>query len=713
MAAQVGRRLTKVGLLVCLLISASWGPVWSQDAVSFLANQIVVSADGRTIRASGDVEVAYQGNQILTEIVVYDRSSGTITFPKSFVFKSSDGSQTTATTGSVQDDLIAGVFEDVELQLTGQFKILASILEKIDENKSVLSQGIATSCRICEDGSEPIWQIRARSVEHLVDEQRLYFTDAVFEFLGIPVFYAPRVTTPDPSVDRASGFLIPSFKTSDTLGFGVEIPYYIVTGDFSDFTLRPFAATAGAFLVAAEYRQLFKNGALIATGAMALADPLSDLEFRSFATIKGSFELQNDFQLNFQANATSDRTFRSEYGFGDEDRLENFVSVSKTTEQSFFDISASTTQTLREGEDASQIPLVLPEIYFTRIDALGYGWSMKNELQSVVLFRENQQRTTRLGFRSTTQKDIITNAGLAVGISARAEGSFYTVENNPDFDDGKYDYLVPSLAATIRYPLAKSHKNNARSLIEPIVQVILAPDDIVNVPNEDSVQLEFEESNLFFLNRFPGFDAIEVGSRANLGVRYLYQAQDDWRLGVSLGQVFRLDDLNQFSSTTATGLDAQYSDTVLALTFEYSDRLSITNRTLIGRDFNVSKYESQLYYNADNWSVNLDYIYIEENVIAGGLERQDQIDLSLSYRANQFWTLRTDLRQDFVENDPIEQFFGAEFKNECILLDFGFTLDYATEGSNEAEQEFGITIELLGFGSDTGTQGRGAGCQKS
>jgi len=60
-------------------------------------------------------------------------------------------------------------------------------------------------------------------------------------------------------------------------------------------------------------------------------------------------------------------------------------------------------------------------------------------------------------------------------------------------------------------------------VIEPIAQVIIAPrvgtwQNRV-LPNEDSLDLEFTDSNLFALNRYPGLDRLEGGTRFNVGVR--------------------------------------------------------------------------------------------------------------------------------------------------------------------------------------------------
>ncbi|MEO1562472.1 MAG: LPS assembly protein LptD [Pseudomonadota bacterium] len=705
MVVAKGRWIKTLRSFVLLLPLVWCEFVYAQDTLTLVADRIVVSPDGAVITAQGNVVATYQGNVLETSLIEYDRRTGEISFPDPTVFKTQDGASISAQEAKVADNLISGSFSDVELRLGEQFRVLADQLDRIDEDRSILTTGVATTCFVCEETRTPFWQIRASEVEHRQDEQRLYFENAVFEFLGIPVFYAPRLRTPDPSVSRATGFLVPAFKTSNTLGLGVELPYFIALSDQSDLTLTPFASTEGALLLGGEYRQLFENGALFAEGAVALADPLTQNELRSFGTVRGYFDVGPDFDLSFQANATSDRSFRREYGFGDEDRLENFIALSRSRDVSFFETRASTTQSLREGEDTSEIPLVAPEIYFTRNDNLGLGWKVRNEYQSVTLFRENERRSARIGIRSTVKRNFLTQGGLGIEFAGRLEGAAYTTDNSDTFADGTYDYVLPSASATIRYPLSKRHASGGTSFVEPIAQLIFSPNTDINVPNEDSVQLEFEENNLFSMNRFPGFDRVEVGTRANVGLRYLYTSPNVWKVSANLGQVFRLRDPEEFDDVSATGLDAQYSDTVFALTFELADQLSVTNRTLIGRDFNISKYEAQLNYVSNTWGVGIDYIFLEDDVVVQTDDEQDQIDFRAFYNANEFWTLRAEIRQDFVDQEPIEQFFGAEFKNECILLDFGFTFDYATASDQEADQEFGLTIELLGFGGSRGSGG--------
>ena len=55
----------------------------------------------------------------------------------------------------------------------------------------------------------------------------------------ISLYYISQNFSPDPTVDRQSGFLKPSFNNSNVLGSSINIPYYHVISQNQDFTFRP------------------------------------------------------------------------------------------------------------------------------------------------------------------------------------------------------------------------------------------------------------------------------------------------------------------------------------------------------------------------------------------------------------------------------------------------------------------------------------------
>ncbi|MEM9716470.1 MAG: LPS assembly protein LptD [Pseudomonadota bacterium] len=709
MVIATRRRLSLAWLVFCAAIFAP-GLAWSQDQITLLADRIIISDDGSSIFAEGSVRAEYQGNIIEADQIRYDRTNGQITFPSGVVLSDSDSATLIASSGTISDSLETGQFKDVIFELAGQFRILAAELERRENGQSVLQAGIATTCEVCAENPTPFWQIRAETVLLDEEKERLFFTNAIFEFLGIPVLFAPRISTPQPGVSRASGFLVPSLNTSNSFGIGINIPYFQVLSDHSDLTFDPFISTEGALLLNAEYRRVFKNGAIRAVGAFAAEDPLSEDSSRGFVNLFGSFDLKNDFKLRFEGNAITGRTFREDYGYGDEDRIRSFVTLSKTTADRYLELSSSYTTSLRQDEDISRIPLLLPEAYLSQNYQWANGWNSRVEYQTVTLLRSSGERNSRVGTRATLDRSFIVQSGIETTLSLRGDAAVYNVTDQVGFDDGTYSYAVPTFAATTRFPLQKRHSNGGYSQIEPIFQVIWSPDSAGTVPNEDSLQLEFEDSNLFTFTRFPGFDAVELGARANVGLRYMYVSPNDWRLGLVVGQVFRDKDLGQFTSSAVAGLTGQRSDTVVAVNFDYLDRLAFNGRALIDRDTKVSKFETQLDYNYGDWAVSFDYIFLEDDVILADNDTQNQIRFRTSYQATPNWKLKLDVQHDFENGSPIEQILGAEFRNDCIALDFRYAIDYAAGGGAEIERTFGLAVEILGFGSEGSSNGRKSTC---
>ena len=47
----------------------------------------------------------------------------------------------------------------------------------------------------------------------------LYFENAQLEFFGVPMAYMPYFSTPDPTVKRKTGFLMPGFTSDTTYGY--------------------------------------------------------------------------------------------------------------------------------------------------------------------------------------------------------------------------------------------------------------------------------------------------------------------------------------------------------------------------------------------------------------------------------------------------------------------------------------------------------------
>ena len=69
-------------------------------------------------------------------------------------------------------------------------------------------------------------------------KKTIFYEHAVIKVYDIPIFYVPRLSHPDPSVDRRSGFLPPSITNSKNLGTGISLPYFFAVSKDKNLTVN-------------------------------------------------------------------------------------------------------------------------------------------------------------------------------------------------------------------------------------------------------------------------------------------------------------------------------------------------------------------------------------------------------------------------------------------------------------------------------------------
>src|SRR5262249_42246457 len=151
-------------------------------------------------------------------------------------------------------------------------------------------------------------------------EKMLYFETAQLEFFGVPLAYMPYFSTPDPTVKRKSGFLMPGFSEASTYGFGVEIPYYWAIAPDYDATFSPRITTRQGVLMTAESRQPLpgassqpRPSATARPDRGAFAGRPGDRQFRGGVETRGQFAINDKWVWGWDGVMLSDAYFMSDY----------------------------------------------------------------------------------------------------------------------------------------------------------------------------------------------------------------------------------------------------------------------------------------------------------------------------------------------------------------------------------------------------------------
>ena len=685
----------------------------AQDAALLVADQLYITRE-RELVASGNVEAFQNGTRLRASAIRYDQGTGALSIEGPITLTEGDDTVIVANAAELDADMRNGILTGARLVLNQQLQLAAVQIDRVDGRYNQLYKTAVTSCRICEDGRPPLWQIRAKRVIHDELEQQLYFDEAQFRIGNIPVFWLPRLRLPGPGVERASGFLVPSVRSTSALGVGLKIPYFIKLGDRRDLTLTPYFSSSTKTLEF-RYREAYRNGRIEFQGAVTRDDLLPD-DTRGYLFGAGVFALPQDYILNFTLQTVTDDGYLDNYAYSGADRLKSELTVSRAQRDAYIRGSFFNFKSLRDDEDNDTIPtLVLDGEYERRFFPTSLGGEVRTTLVA-----HSHRRISDLAIDSGDADDIVDGRDVArinaeinwlrsytlpagLRIDTRLGAAFNTFNISQDSTSlTDPSELTPQAAITLRYPLSKTTPLGINHVIEPVVQVSWTGGDRLVIPNEESTRVEFDQGNLLDLSRFPRADRRERGTVAAVGLGWSRFNPDGWDTNISVGQVFRTEDDSDF--TTTSGLDGLTSDFLLAGQLSAGDGLSLTGRSLFENDFSLSKAELRGDFTYRRGRFGGSYVWLQEDPSEERGNEVSEITFDGDYRVNQFWTASANWRYDVETDRAATAGLGLSYQNECVTLDLAVTRSYANSTSVEPSTDFGFNIGLRGFSADTGTE---------
>ena len=681
----------------------------AQDLASLVAERVEITGTSQLI-AEGDVEIFFKGRRLKAQRIVYDSATDRLQITGSIVLVDDSGTFILASQADLSADLADGVLQSARLVLNQQLQLASTEVQRIGGRYTRLGRTVASSCQVCAANPTPLWEIRASQVVHDQQTRQLYFDNAQFRIAGIPVFYLPRLRMPDPTLKRANGFLRPKLRTTSGLGTGIKLPYFLAIGDSADLTITPYATLNKGRAVELRYRQAFRTGAIEVDGAFA-RDALLPGENRGYFLATGGFVLPRDFQLSFRLEAVTDPAYLLDYGVSEKDRLDSRLAVTRTRRNEYMAAQLTYFNSIRDAEVNATLPSVIGDLTFHRrfsggplggeaglqfqthshrrasasaLDADGNGISDGRDL-------------SRASLRLDWRRGFILSNGIEVTGLGEVTADFYSISQDAIYG-GNTARVHGAAAVELRWPWLRATAG-ASHVIEPIAQLIWSPSTAETLPNEDSALVEFDEGNLFSLNRFPGSDAVERGVRANVGVSWTRYDPEGWSVGATLGRVVRARDLNQFG--VASGLDGPSSDWLAAVQLTMASGLQVTNRLVFDDGFDMTKGEVRLDLAKDRYGISSGYIWTIADLSENRPDPTSELAFDGYYKLSEGWTGKASGRYDFEASRATKAGLGLEFKNECVVVDLSLSRRFTSSTSVQPTTDFGLSVELAGIGGGT------------
>ncbi len=696
-------------------------PLDRNQPVGFTADSIQYDRDRGIVTATGHVE-AWQNDHLLrADTITFDRNTNVAAASGHVEIIEPDGQVLFADYAELTQGMRQAALRGMRALLAENGKLAANGARRTDGEINELTHAVYTTCNLCktDPSKPPLWQLRALTATQDLEHKRIEYHDAVLDMWGLPVAYLPYFSHPDPSVRRASGFLVPTIGEASHVGAFFALPYYWAIDDNQDATITPEIASESGQQLSAEYRRRFNNGALYVDAAGALMHGTPE----GYIFAKGDFNYNDTWRYGFTFNRATSATYLADF------RVQNYSSLLTSSAYvegfgvgAYTKLDAISYQGLATSIVQSQLPYVLPRYeysYFSEPDFLGGRWRFDTEDFNVV--RQVGTNTQRAGGSVDWQRPFAGDLGERYTVTIHADVAAYNANDlnqQPTYGTATSTDTAraqPQAAAMMRWPFIRDGGGSGTQLIEPIVQLIAAPNAGAfrerNIPNEDSLDYQFNDATLFSLNRFGGIDRFNGGLRANVAIH------GSWVVGGTtfdglIGQSYR--EHRDDSIPLQSGDNNHVSDIVLRGTLTPSGWLDLTARGNVSpRNGNIDFAEAVASAGRPVLRVGLGYFYSNINPYflyvqspsttpptgypASYFTPRNEVETSVSTQYGRY-KLSGNARYN-VQTDSLDT-IGARgtYEDECFIFDVNYIRRYTSINGDSGGTTilFEITLKTVG-----------------
>jgi LPS-assembly protein len=223
--------------------------------------------------------------------------------------------------------------------------------------------------------------------------------------------------------------------------------------------------------------------------------------------------------------------------------------------------------------------------------------------------------------------------------------------------------------------------------------------------------LIFDDSNLFKVDKFSGWDRVEGGGRANYGLTYTAQFNHGGAFNALFGQSYSLWDNSFAQSSIAnagldSGLDTTRSDYVAGATYQPNSTYKFSSRFRFDNDtFVVKRTELETSANFDRWSVSLLYGDYAAQPDIGFLTERQGLQVSGSVKLDANWVLRGSALYDLKLDEFSSNSLGLAFVNDCLILGLNYVTNYSYgTGSPQLNHTIMLQLSLRTLGTTGASQ---------
>jgi len=709
---------------------AAPAPDQQDEQIEFSANSIDYDFENDLVTAEGNVILNRDGYKLRADQVLWNRKTGAVVAEGNIKSVSPDGDVAYGDRIELTDSLRDGAVDNLLLVLEDGSRLAARRSERYADGTLALDNAAYTACAVVtEDGcpKNPSWQIKAVKVIYDPVKKRVNYKGARIEIFGLPVIPLPGLSHPVSDENR-SGLLVPDVKFDTVNGVGLTVPYYFSLAPNQDATVTTQVFTNVAPLVSGTFRNLDQKGAFQLTGYVTYGSRIptgtlqaavnAEKDFRGYFETSGRFRLNDKWTLSQSARIVSDRTFLRRYDISDDDSLRSTINVERISNSSYFSLAGWAFQTLRVNDPQNRVPVALPVMdYRKRFDDPILGGRLEVQANTLAIGRSEGQDTQRAFGLARWDMRKLTNWGQEITLTGLVRGDVYHSDDNAlnetaiyRGESGWQKRAIATAAIDVKWPLIGEAFGGTQT-ITPRFQIVATPGLAnLSVPNEDSRAVDLEDTNLFSLNRFPGYDRYEDNVRATYGVEWEIN-RPNLQVNTIVGQSYRLENNNNIVPE-GTGLSDRFSDIVGRTNIRFKDIVKFTHRFRLDKDnLAVRRNEIDATVGSNSTYAQIGYLRLNRNIGQGleDLRDREEVRVGGRFQIDGYWSVfgsaiidLTDSTEDPISQSdgftPVRHRLGVAYDDGCLSMGVTWRYDYEDTGDARRGSTFLFRLALRNLG---------------
>ncbi|MGH7015468.1 MAG: LPS assembly protein LptD, partial [Caulobacteraceae bacterium] len=215
------------------------------------------------------------------------------------------------------------------------------------------------------------------------------------------------------------------------------------------------------------------------------------------------------------------------------------------------------------------------------------------------------------------------------------------------------------------------------------------------IPNEDSVDFEFDETNLFEPNKSPGYDIFDGGQKFDLGGRASVLFNSGASASVLVGKSLRLEPAPNIPAYA--GLRSASSDWLFDVSAAPRPGIDFfSDWRLNSSTFNPDRIWSGLDFRAGPIAGYVSYL--QERVSPSGAPVKS-LDLHAEAFVSKHWGIDSYLIRDFAARAWRKEDVGIVYRDNCVRIELLYRRDETVNGTFGPTNAVVLRLSLATMGN--------------